>query len=293
MFFGEGENVRFAKRRKKSSVWSDIDPDFRSALIRVVLVSAGVVLILMSFHWLLSIYYFGGTLFGFEARMPSIAKIEVKSGETITRPLLLSYLGLKEEMPLFDKSVGLLGNDIQSRQARLKKASPTLREITISRRFSGVMEVTATERTPVARFRNTRLVVDAFGVVFVRNGGVSHLPFITGMPLSTLSPGGNVLETPGVAAVLEFVEAIADEQLPLRTSSIVAIDISQPDFLKCTLADRRVLKVAWKGMGEGSPAKSRKWLDAQVSGAMAAMASPSASGLTIFDATRPGHCYAR
>lgn len=293
MFSGKGENVRFAKRRKKSSVWSDMDPDLRSALARSAILVVGAAFLLLTLHWMLSLYYFGGTVFGHEVGTLCVAKINVKAGETITRPLLLSYLNLKDGMPLFDKAGGLFGDDVKNRQSRLMKASPTLKEVAIARRFSGQMYVTAIERTPVARFRNTRLVVDKFGVVFVRNGGVSQLPFITGLPVSTLSPGNNVLEVPGMAAALEFLEAVSEDQLPLRTSSIMDVGISQPDFLNCSLVDRRVIKLAWKGMGEGTPAKSRKWLDAQVLGTAGAMASPSASGCTIFDATRAGHCYAR
>lgn len=261
----------------------------------LVLRVAAVLACLWLARSLLSVCFFGGRFLWKTIPGPTVARIEVHAGETITAPLLRDYLQIEEGMPLFDRSRSLLGVlfscDIRAKRRRLLEKAPTLASATITRRMPDTLIVSVTERVPVARLDSYPLVVDRDGVLFVRRRGIEGLPSIRGGKPSPARLGMKFAAGRLADAALELIDCLSSGECAISPVDLDSVDISRPDYIECVFTDRRRAKLAWNEMGEGTP-YGRRCLVAQLNGLSDSMKSPRARGRFRFDVTIPGHCFA-
>lgn len=209
-----------------------------------------------------------------------LREVEVRGGDFIPASLVCEFFNLEQGMPLF-------GLNLSKRQNEFIRSAPTIRSMTIRRKLPDKICIQIVERDPVARIANYPFGVDTEGCVFVWRTGIDSLPSLSGYGSNQLAPGA-YLSDMGMTA-LKLLETIKHNPLPL---AIVDIDISKSDYLKCTMADQRMVKLAWHDLKKNDPATDR-YLLAQLRGLAAVMNSQRGRGLTEWDATIQGRAYGR
>ncbi len=284
----------FRRLSSRSSGGAGLSDGQRRA-VRFGVVAAALVVVLLLLRGLLRLFFFGGEVFGIEVPAQKVGRIEITSGEAVPKELLLKWLEFNEGMPYFNPDEGLFARDLARRQTRVLKAAPALVALSISRTSSNVVTVVATERSPLAKFKDKdegkSLVIDREGVVF-RRPNVMQLPEITGYATEALYPGDRITSHRMIAAALELLQCLEAGQSELRRGFIVSIDVSKIDYIGCEFTDGRHAMLAWKEMGRGTET-SRKWLIAQLDGYVAAIQNPRGRNLREFDLTIPGHSSTR
>lgn len=264
--------------------------DDNSALLLIVLRVALVAVVVLALRWLLRLYFFGGTFLGKEVPSARIERIEVKAGEAVPAAILLDHLRMHEGMPVLDPRDGLFASDLGRRQEKILRAAPALASLSISRSPLNILNVTATERAPLARLGSTfDYVIDREGVVFVRHRGIEGLPIITGAG-AAVRPGERLTSSRMLSSAIELLRCLEDGGSEVPKGSIASIDVSKIDYVQCEFVDGRVAKFAWKYMGGNE--RGRPWLVAQLNGYMGTIRSPRSKGCRYFDLRIPGHCYA-
>ncbi len=261
--------------------------DRQRRMWRLAVAAVALMAVLLLLRGLLRLFFFGGEVFGIEIPEQRVERIEITSGEAVPRHLLLEYLQIREGMPFFDPKEGLFARDLGRRQGKVLKAAPALATLSISRDSSNTVIVTATERTPLAKFDSRPFAIDREGVVFARYRGTDQLPSITGFSAKSLEPGVKIVSHRMMAAALELLQCLEAGQSELRKGFLVSIDVSKMDYVTCEFTDGRHATFKWKDMGRGTET-SREWLVAQLNGYVKAIQSPRSRDLRTFDVTLPG-----
>ena len=282
----------FRRLSARSSGGAGLSDGQRRA-VRFCGIAAALAVVLLLLRGLLRLFFFGGEIFGIEVPAQKVGRIEITSGEAVPKDLLLKWLEFSDGMPFFNPDEGLFASDLARRQSKVLKAAPALVALSISRTSSNVVTVVATERTPLAKFKDESksLVIDREGVVF-RRPNIMQLPEITGFSTEALFPGDRITSHSMMAAALEMLQCLEAGQSELRKGFVVSIDVSKIDYIKCEFTDGRRAILAWKEMGRGTET-SRKWLIAQLDGYVAAIQNPRSRDRKEFDLRIPGHGSAR
>lgn len=169
-----------------------------------------------------------------------INKVDIESGKLISKDLIKEWTGITEGKNMFDFNIG------EAREKVLRECK-TIKLFEISRKFPDTVKMTVVERTPVAIVaEGSRLVADREGIVFPVKSGFAEMPLIRGISNQRLKPGSKVEGNALLA--LELFETSRynfKDQL-----DIVAIDVSNKEYLVLYLGDRKVVKLAWKKMSE-------------------------------------------
>ena len=178
--------------------------------------------------------------------MPS--QVEIAAGEMVPAEIIAAELGLRP-------GANLAAIDFARKREELLGRVPNLKTVKITRRLPDKVTVVAEERTPIARLNvkgsaaSSGKVVDAEGVVFVRQRGTQLLPTI----FETKAPGtpkGGRLHGRAFAA-LQLIEACRGAEL--LELGVQAVDMTKHDFLTVTLGDYSKLKILWEKMDEPTP----------------------------------------
>lgn len=229
-----------------------------------------------------------GLFYGFHFRRNPqflLRDLSIVSGEMVTDGLVRELILSRQprECRTGDQPAYLFGPDIGEVREELLRLSPGIRNITITRRLPGRMEVRIVEREPIGRIRLSRdeQVIDAEGVIFARNAGVDHLPRIDGLEGVPIQPGRR-LDGMGLAAV-RLLTAIQHAETALP---VAMVDVSHVDYLNLTLRDHRQVRLWWKGLDApvGSD-ESRESLARRLKRLLQAMAL--APQRQVWDATVP------
>ena len=262
-----------------------------------VLLYLGITIVCFCFlQSLLRVYLFGGRILWKTVPGPRVKHIEVNAGETITAMHLLDSLKIEENAPLFGQSRSLFSclfsSDIRKMQRSLLRQYPTLASATITRRMPDTVIISVTERAPVARIASKRsLAIDRNGILFVHRRGVEGLPIVRGTHFA-VEQGQKFSKSQMADAVLELLDFLASNESKISIFDLEIIDMTKHDYLQCVFSDHRRAEMAWEEMGKGTR-RGRAYLGKQVNGLACSMKSPRAKGHSNFDATIPGHCFAK
>lgn len=243
------------------------------------------------FYYIVSIYVYGGSLFGKEVEGPKIRSIKVRTGSTIKKEQLLETLNLKPGMPFYDKGVKSFHGDLEEKVEKIMKNAPTISSLEITRQPSNSVVIVVTERIPIARFPNTHLAVDADGVIFVSKSN-GKVPDFLGFPKSLVNPGNRLqAENKNQIAALELVKYIneVNGNVDGINFSVTSVDITSKYRLDCVFNGGIKVEIAWKGMGEGTP-ESTKNLASQLKVWAMTYSHPQSSGGSRFNLTIPNKC---
>ena len=211
---------------------------FGWALLAVLVVGLGVLSVL-------GVRFLGRALFQ-ENELFKVRKINIEtSGVVVTRDMVAGWAGLNKCSNIFETS-------IREQRERIMKA-PRVKKVEISRRLPGTLDLNVTERSPIARIekKGAFLSVDLDGIV-MDNRNVSHLPIIVGHGISDLTPGADLNET----LIMNALEVLlVCETRPVgRDIRISQLDIREKDEIRLKLADGELIRLAWAGMRDRSPA---------------------------------------
>ena len=199
--------------------------------------------------------------------------IVTKDGAVITPARVREYTGIRAGLNLFDVDVRKIRSDFLAH-------APNVRSMEIRRVLPDTLRVEIVERVPLARLGNWgSSVVDSEGCVFRVRGGAGELPAIVGLRGLGLKPGSR-LEGMALAAV-QALDACHDPGLRLKVSGI---DVSVAERLIVYIAGRKVVKLAWPGMGEHGSEPRRRLL-ARLSRLSQAVHSDEGQLHMRFDAT--------
>ena len=212
------------------------------------------------------------------------SQVRVETGSHVKRNVILEGFGLKE-------GANLAEIDFAEKRELLMQKVPNIRSLTVTRHLPDGVDISVVEREPVAKMEvkgaknPSGLVVDSEGVVFRRRGGATDLlPKI----IEPRQPGtlpGKALTGKGRAA-LDMLMLCADEAF--AGFSIIAVDLSQKDYLLAVLGNYQRAKIAWEGMDEPDSA-SRANMEDCLSKLRHAVLSGVATRAKIWNATQPGH----
>ncbi len=228
----------------------------------------------------LGVLIFGGLRYYLRSSgLFQLREARIVTGDTLGADLVSEYLSLSYGMPLF-------ALDLARRQQEFMRDAPTIQTITIQRHLPDRMSVTIVERMPLARFARRNLALDAEGFIFVRYKGIDQLPSISGYEIHGLTPGARVSGLARSAILL--LELMRVQNIPL---TIADIDVSREGYLICTMADQRMVKLAWEGVAAGKIG-SQSLLRHQLMELARSMNSETGRVRGRWDATVPGRAYA-
>jgi len=165
--------------------------------------------------------------------------VEVSAGKLLNPEIVYQMLSLKDGMNQFQLSIG------RTRQMLLAR-EPNIKDLTIVRQLPEKMEISITERSPIARVHTEDggWVVDDEGIPFVRYAGTSHLPVIRGVDLPAQMQSGKRLHGMAMAAVRMVVN--------MRRASVKQrlqeVEVVKEDYLLLTMSDHRQAIFAWDEM---------------------------------------------
>ena len=134
----------------------------KGAKLTVLAVKVSILAIAVAFlYGLTTFYLFGGRFLGLEEKGVLITDVEINTGETVTPDILMGWLGVERDAPLF-ASRRFGANDLRAAMVRAM-ANPTLASLYVSREFTGKVTIHATERKPLARIAGRGLAIDRDG----------------------------------------------------------------------------------------------------------------------------------
>lgn len=258
----------------------------------------GLVVVVLLFHHIVSVYIGGGSIFGKKIDCEKITRIDVRHCSTISKNDLLRILGIKEGMPLFscDSLSGKIGEILE--------IVPTIASIDISRKSSGVVDIFVSERIPIARIAGTRLAadtgtrlaVDAGGVVFSSRSN-ERVPEFLGFNMELIAPGTNLYRTAksNQIAALQLVNYLKEinGNIDGTVFSLASADVSNSYRLDCVfnvLNSGIHVQLAWKGMGTETP-ESLKNLKNQLKVLEKTYNHPQSEGGRLYILTRQNECH--
>lgn len=280
-------------------------PNFLAATVRIAIAAV----LAAFFYSLLSFYLFGGRFLWIERPGVTISDIDIATGDTVTPDMLLSWIGMERDAPMFPGKRGFFSNNLRSVHERVM-ANPTLASLSISRHYSGRLVVRSTERTPVARLGNRGLAIDAEGNVFTfRKAGIEGLVAIEGGVPSSLMPGnrvvpssldasreamvarGRTVPSAMTIAALRLIDCLSDGSTPLPLSAIRSINVDSGDYVRLFFKDGRTATFAWECMKSSLDTDGREYLEAQLKGLHGTMSSREGRAHRNFDFTIKGRGY--
>ena len=205
-----------------------------------------------------------------------IARLNIEAGKVITPQLIREYTQIKEGMNLFEVDVGSI-------QKEFLRRAPNVRAMRVSRRLPDTLEISVTEREPLARIgRRGHLVVDGDGYVFGLGGTRRELPVISGVTGIRLKPGARLsgmsiagiqilelCQTPTLGLVVDYMEVDKDEYV------LINVPRGQQSV---------EVKLSWRGMGKLSRGSYERLLD-KLNWIRKTLASPQGQRLSKLDAT--------
>lgn len=263
------------------------------------------------YYSLLSFYLFGGRFLWIERPGPTIDDVEVSTGDTVTPDMLLSWMGMERDAPMFPGRRGFLSNNLRGVHERVM-SNPTLASLSISRHYGGRLVVRTTERTPVARLGGRGLAIDAEGNVFTfRKAGIEGLVAIEGGVPSSLMPGnkvvpssldasreamaahGRIVPSAMTVAALRLIDCLSDGTTPLPLSALRSINVDGGDYVRLFFKDGRTVTFAWDCMKSSLDTDGREYLEAQLVGLHKAMTSRAGRAHRSFDFTIKGRGYGK
>lgn len=237
------------KRRKLLNVSMRVggkaNPPARKVGLAAAVAAAVLVALLLAAYGLCQ----AGQFFFSQNSRFTVRNLIITEGPVLKADRIKEYMQLSEGMNLFGLNITRTRRDFLAHL-------PNVRKVEIVRELPDTLRISVEERDPVARIgKRSYLVADREGWLFQLRTGASHLPVVSGLPESGLSPGSNLVGSATLA--LDVLNACRDAGLPL---TVQEIDVSQADFVTLFLRDGLVSKeviLAWKEMGKGS-ADSRK-----------------------------------
>lgn len=279
--------------------------------IIVICIKLAVVAIVLSLYYaLLSFYTFGGRFLGFTEGGATVDDVDIVTGETVPPDMLLGWLGIERDAPLFDKGRGFAENDLRRRLDKVVNGSPTLASLSITREFTGKVVVRAVERIPVARLGNRSLGIDRDGNVFDSRrtkglvsiegtlpmsleAGSRVVPSTLDISRDAVSARGRSIPSSMIVAALRLIDCLDGKSTHIPLSAIRSINVENGDYLKLTFKDGRVAKIAWDCMKSSVETDGREFLISQVNGLYSTMTSPAGRNARTIDATIRGRAYAK
>lgn len=257
-------------------------------------------------YGLVTFYLFGGRFLGMEEKPAMVTDVDVTTGDTVTPDILLGWLGVERDAPLF-QGHRFKANDLRAAYARAT-ANPTLATLSVSREFTGRITVRATERIPLARVAGRSLAIDRDGHVFAfRKAGMDGLVAIDGSLPAGLEAGNRVVPSsldvslehtqgrsvPSAMAVaaIRLIDYLADGNAAIPLSALRAVNTDNPDYVKVVFKDGRTARLAWDCMKSSMASDGRDYLAAQVNGLAGAMQSREGRAHRNFDFTIKGRGY--
>ena len=224
-------------------------------------------------------------------------QVSVTTGQHIKPGLILESFDLRN-------GANLAHIDFGKKRAEILEKVPNIRALTIARHLPDRVDITVEEREPVARMSTvddkgvarrtaTGRVVDAEGVVFIRQAGTQLLPTIFERESRFTKPGQR-LSGRALAALrlLEFCRDGAAAKLGIQR-----VNATRPDDLVAILGNYSQAKIAWEGM-DAPTAETRAAMEKQVTHLVQAfqtrLATPSNGVVSTvtWNATEPGVVYA-
>lgn len=211
-------------------------------------------------------------------------QVSVDTGSHVKRSVILEGFGLKE-------GANLEEIDFAARRAELLRKVPNIRSLTVKRILPDCVEISVIEREPVAKLElkgskhPSGLVVDSEGVVFRRRGGATDLLPKIVEARQPGTPPGKALEG-NARSALELIMLSSEEEF--AGLGIIAVDLSQKDYLLAVLGNYQRAKIAWEGM-EHPDVLSRRNMRERVAVLRSAVLTGVATRAKIWNATQPGH----
>lgn len=274
----------------------------------VIAVKASLAAVAVAFlYGLVTFYLFGGRFLGLEERQVAISEVDISTGDTVTPEMLMEWLDMERDAPLFGSRRGFLANDLRPVHDRVS-ANATLASLSISREFTGRVSIHSTERIPLVRIAGRGLAIDRDGYVFsYRKPGMEGLAAIEGAMPAGLEAGNRIVPSSldtsllafhgktvpsamGVAA-LRLIDFLADGTSAIQLSKIRSVNTDSSDYLKVFFKDGRTVKLAWDCMKSSQASDGRDYLAAQLDGLAGAMASRDGRSHRNFDFTIKGRGY--
>ncbi len=183
-------------------------------------------------------------------------QVSVTTGDYIKAGVILESFGIR-------KGGNLARIDFRRKHREILERVPNIRRLTVQRHLPDRVEIRVEERKPLARMNVkggksvTGRVVDADGVVFVRQADTSLLPTILEKQ-HAFTAAGRTLDGRSLAA-LRLLEAC---QADFPGLGVLTVDATGPDHLLATLGNYSRAKIAWPGMdaptAESGPAMRRQ-----------------------------------
>lgn len=213
-------------------------------------------------------------------------QVTVSTGTNIKPGLILDQFGLLK------KGANLAEIDFEKKRNDILHRIPNIRSLTVSRHLPDRLEIVVEEREPIARMKVrgskgvTGRVVDAEGVVFVREAGTSLLPVIYEAK-SSFTAAGKTLSG-RAAAALRMLEACRMDK-DLAGLGIVEVYTHHLDYLIATLDNYSLAKIAWEGMDAPTAGTDDLMLD-QLRNFCSSKRTAAESGATVkvWNVTLPG-----
>ncbi len=219
-----------------------------------------------------------GAIYGIRTYLANSPRYRLRqvviNAQTLDEDLLRAYLHIETGTPIFDIDLAVV------RKRYLEMS--TISSVRVTRKLPDTLVIMIDERDPVARLGRTNLVIDDSGTVFVLPGGTRSLPIITGyqhLRGNPLAPGDKA--TGLLVSAIELVRYAGDDEGHLPMTDI---DLSNSDYLLCTLYDQRQARISWDNMTSRSE-QSRESLKMRVCRLLAAMNDSRAEGHSLFDAS--------
>lgn len=283
--------------------------DGSKVVVACIKIAAAAVICTL-YYRLLSFYVFGGRFLGFTEDGATVEEVDIVTGETVPPDMLLEWLGIERDTPLFDRGRGFFENNLRRRLDKVMNSNHTLASLSIRGDFGGKVVVRAVERIPVARLGNRNLGIDHDGNVF-DSRRAKGLIAIEGTLPQSLEPGSRVVPTsldisnadipargrsiPSsmIIAALRLIDCLDGKSTQIPLSAIRAINVDSNDYLKLFFKDGRVAKIRWDCMKSAVETDGRDYLVAQLNGLYLIMTSPAGRSGREIDVQIKGHGYAR
>jgi hypothetical protein len=177
-------------------------------------------------------------------------QIEIRTGSHIKPGVVRACFGLC-------KGVNLAAVDFAAKRAKTLETVPNIRSLVVERHLPDRVTIVIEERIPVARMnvpknkKTTGRVVDADGVIFLRQVDTKALPVIYEAAGAQTRPGRSV--SGQTLAALRLVKLFQTETF--ADLDLVSVDTTRNDYLFAMIqngTDYVRAKIAWDGMTEAS-----------------------------------------
>ena len=170
-----------------------------------------------------------------------VKNVTVKGSTYYTAEEVVSMSGWKEGGNIFFSA------GIGEMEANLSE-DPYFREVDISRRLPGTLEIEITERTQTAAFvyGDRYVVIDDEGIVLRKSEVMPELTLLTGLTISKMDPGEAVEaeEAENLKTTLEMLKAMEDGDIFFKQIDVSKVTIKAHiyDYLIVSGTPREIMK---------------------------------------------------